>query len=49
MNLLEVLDRIFALISTALLLALVIAGHMIPKSNDAFSQEQLEDWWWTCP
>ena len=44
-----IISIIFALISTALLLALVIAGHLIPKSNDAFRQEQLEDWWWTCP
>lgn len=44
-----ILDVLTALLSTALLLAMVIAGLRLPKSEDAFSQEQLEDWWWTCP
>lgn len=44
-----ILDVLMALLSTVLLLAMVIAGLHLPKSEDAFSQEQLEDFWWTCP
>lgn len=44
-----ILDVLMALLSTALLLVIVISGLRLPKSEDAFSQEQLEDWWWTCP